>query len=344
MSEHDYASIKKTALAAIAAAGSVEEIRSIEQQFLGRTGLITGALRGLKDVANGAERRRLGAVLNNLKVEITAAIEVKNAALADAANAFRAKTEVIDVTAPGLEFRLGHRHPLRVVTEDMVSIFQNLGFSVVDGPEVENDYYNFTALNIPPRHPARDLWSTFWLAAAKDLLLRTHTSPMQVRYMEQHTPPLRIVVPGKCYRYEATDRTHEAEFRQLEGLLVDHKVSIANFRAVIEVFFKRLFGNKPIGVRLRPSYFPFVEPGFEVDMSCLFCDKKGCQVCQQAGWLEMAGAGLVHPNVFKAAGFTPGEWQGFAFGLGIERVAMLKYNIPDIRIFNSGDVHLTRQF
>ncbi len=344
MLEDNYSQLETTARAAIAAAGSVEELKVVERQFLGRMGLVTTALRGLKDLADETERRRLGAAFNNLKVEIMAALEARRATLADAADAFQVKAEAIDVTAPGPRPRLGHRHPLRAVTEDVVSIFENLGFSVVDGPEVENDYYNFTALNIPPRHAARDLWSTFWLATGNDLLLRTHTSPMQVRYMQQHTPPLRIVVPGKCYRYEATDRTHEAEFRQMEGLIVDRKVSIANFRAIIGAFFSRLFGGKSISVRLRPSYFPFVEPGFEVDMACVFCEQQGCDVCKQTGWLEMAGAGLVHPNVFKAVGFAPGEWQGFAFGLGIERVAMLKYNIRDIRIFNSGDVHLTRQF
>lgn len=344
MPEDNYSQLETTARAAIGAAGSIEGLKAVEQRFLGRAGLITAALRGLKDAADDSERRRLGAAFNNLKVEIVAALEAKRAALADAADAFQLEEETVDVTAPGLRPHLGHPHPLRVVTEDMVSIFQNFGFGVVEGPEVENDYYNFTALNIPPHHPARDLLSTFWLAAGKDLLLRTHTSPMQARYMEHHTPPIRIVVPGKCYRYEATDRTHETEFRQLEGLMVDRRVSIAHFRAIMAAFLSRLFGGKPVSVRLRPSYFPFVEPGFEVDMACVFCGQNGCQVCSRTGWLEMAGAGLIHPNVFKNVGFAPGKWQGFAFGLGIERVAMIKYNIRDIRIFNSGDVHLTRQF
>jgi len=220
-------------------------------------------------------------------------------------------------------------------------IFEHMGFSVVEGTEIENEWYNFDALNIPKDHPARDLWDTFYLKAG--LLLRTHTSPMQVRFMEKNQPPLRIIVPGRVFRHEATDASHEVNFYQIEGLMVGEDISAANFKAIVEEFFKRFF-EKPIKIRMRPGYFPFTEPSFEVDLLCINCLGQGCSACQKTGWMEMMGAGMVHPQVFKNSGLNPKFWQGFAFGMGLDRLAMMKYKINDIRLFYSGDLRFLQQF
>jgi phenylalanyl-tRNA synthetase alpha chain len=231
-----------------------------------------------------------------------------------------------------------------LVKRKVEEIFQSLGFEVVEGPEIEDEWHNFDALNIPPGHPARDVLSlgkTFYLK--KGGVMRSHTSSVQIRYMEKNQPPLKIVVPGKVFRAEATDVSHEIEFWQLEGLMVDKDVSVANFKAIVEEFFKRFF-EKEVKIRLRPSFFPFTEPSFEVDVSCVICGGKGCPVCKNSGWLESGGAGMVHPQVFKNCKLNPKEWQGFAFGMGLTRLAMLKYKIPDIRLFNSGDLRFLKQF
>jgi phenylalanyl-tRNA synthetase alpha chain len=226
-----------------------------------------------------------------------------------------------------------------------------MGFAVAEGPEIETEGYNFDALNIPADHPARDLWDTFWLkdidtnkkGNERKTLLRTHTSPVQVRYMQSHTPPFRIIAPGRVFRYEATDAHHNFDFFQLEGLVVGENISVAHFRAVLLEFYKRFF-EKDVSIRLRPSYFPFTEPSFEVDMSCIICNGKGCSSCGHTGWLEMMGAGMVHPNVFKAAGYMPDTWQGFAFGMGLDRLAMMKYKIDDVRLLLEGDIRFLEQF
>ena len=241
------------------------------------------------------------------------------------------------MTAPGILPPQGHLHPLTLVQRQIEEIFQSMGFSVVDGPEVETEHYNFDALNVPKDHPARDLWDTFWLKDL-DLLLRTHTSPVQARYMEKNNPPLRIIVPGRCFRHEATDATHDVQFYQFEGLMVGKNVSVVNFKGIIEEFFKQFF-KSDIKVRLRPSYFPFVEPGFEVDVMPRQARHK-----KEKEWLEIMGAGMVHPNVFKEVGYNPKNWQGFAFGAGIERLAMIKYQIDDIRLFYSSDLRFLEQF
>lgn len=239
----------------------------------------------------------------------------------------------------------GHLHPLTIVTREMAAIFRSLGFEIALGPEIETEYYNFDALNIPSSHPARDMWDTFWIKNPNNQksLLRTHTSPVQVRYMERHDPPLAIIVPGKVFRYEATDATHEAQFLQLEGLLVNEDTSLSHLKGVLEEFLTRLFGVKT-NIRLRPSFFPFVEPGVEIDMTCFKCSGEGCGLCSKTGWIEIMGAGMVHPNVLKAGGIDPQKYQGFAFGVGIDRVAMLKYGIDDVRLFYKGDMRLTNQF
>ncbi|MFA5023302.1 MAG: phenylalanine--tRNA ligase subunit alpha, partial [Candidatus Paceibacterota bacterium] len=256
----------------------------------------------------------------------------------------------------------GHIHPLTQIINEVVDAFRDLGFEVAEGPEIEDEYHNFDALNVPADHPARDMWDTFWLASPKQnaeageerlkKLLRTHTSPVQVRYLENNKPPFRIIVPGKVFRYEATDARHEAQFFQIEGLMVDKKVSVADMKGSLEHFLQKIFG-KDVQIRLRPSFFPFVEPGFEVDMLCPKCfnasDINGetspkCSVCGSSGWLEIMGAGLVHPHVFESVGLDPNEWQGFAFGMGPERLAMVKWGIDDIRNFYGGDLRFIQQF
>jgi phenylalanyl-tRNA synthetase alpha chain len=239
----------------------------------------------------------------------------------------------------------GHTHPISQVVEQISMIFSSLGFEVALGPEVESEYYNFDALNIPSDHPARDMWDTFWLRPKeRGRLLRTHTSPMQIRYMEKHKPPIRIIVPGKVFRYEATDATHEAQFYQVEGLMIDKNVSIATLKGVLKNFFKKFF-ETDLSIRLRPSYFPFVEPGVEVDISCFGCKRgRECSVCKSTGWIEIMGAGMVHPKVLDNVKIDFKKWQGFAFGAGVDRLAMLKHGIDDIRLFYSGDLRFINQF
>jgi phenylalanyl-tRNA synthetase alpha chain len=246
----------------------------------------------------------------------------------------------------GIENNIGHLHPLTHIIQHTASIFSELGFSVVSGPHIENEYYNFDALNILEHHPARDMWDTFWLKPENSKrLLRTHTSPVQVRFAESHKPPIRIIVPGKTFRYEATDSTHEAQFFQLEGLYIDEQVSLANLKYVLEYYFERLF-NAKTPIRFRPSYFPFVEPGVEIDMTCFKCSgsAKDCSTCKQTGWIEIMGAGMVHPKVLQNMGVNPRKYSGFAFGGGIDRLAMLKYGIADIRSLYHRDLRLTNQF
>ena len=247
----------------------------------------------------------------------------------------------------------GHIHPLTQIINEVVGAFSGLGFTVAEGPEIEDEYHNFDALNVPADHPARDMWDTFWLKSGNvKKLLRTHTSPVQIRYMEEmlkagQKPPFRILVPGKCYRYEATDARHEAQFYQIEGLFVGSKVSVADMKGCLEAFSKKVFGPEA-QVRLRPSFFPFVEPGFEVDMLCPACfgqtQEKKCSVCGGSGWLEIMGAGLVHPHVFESVGLDPKEGQGFAFGMGADRLAMVRWGVEDIRHFYNGDLRFIKQF
>lgn len=242
----------------------------------------------------------------------------------------------------------GHLHPITQVINDIARIFDGLGFEVVDGPEAETEAYNFDVLNIPKDHPARDLWDTFWLKDCKYAeLLRTHTSPVQARFMEKNQPPFRIIVPGKTYRYEATDATHEAQFYQIEGLMIDRGVTLGTLKGVVDKAFDEFFG-RDLQTRFRPSFFPFVEPGVEVDVSCFKCAGSGCSVCKNTGWIEVMGAGMVHPKVLLNVGINPapptGGWQGFAFGVGVDRLAMLKYGIPDVRLLYSGDLRVINQF
>jgi phenylalanyl-tRNA synthetase alpha chain len=346
-------------------AEDLKELDQIFQRYLGKKGKISLLLKNLKKLPKG-KRKEKGKELNLLKEFIEKEIEEKEKEIKEKLEVEILKKEKIDVTAPGKKISLGHLHPLTLVSRKVQDIFQSMGFSVVEGPEIENEWYNFDALNIPKDHPARDLWNTFWLRqnnrpytlsskqkglkskvygleSKAKLLLRTHTSPVQVRYMERHQPPLRIIVPGRVFRHEATDASHEVNFYHIEGLMVDKNISVANFKAIIQKFYQKFF-EREIGVRLIPCYFPFTEPSFEVDITCLACGGKGCSACQKTGWMEMMGAGMVHPNVFKNSGLNLREWQGFAFGMGLDRLAMMKYKINDIRLFYSGDLRFLQQF
>ena len=327
--------LKKRAENDIKAASSLEVLDEISKKYLGKKGEITQVLRSLKDLPI-EERKEQGLLANQIKKELEQAIKSKD---------FGAHEDVkdrIDITAPGKKPLHGHLHPITLVRREVEEIFAKLGFETVEGPEIEDEWHNFDALNIPKDHPARDMWDTFWLKE-KELLLRTHTSPVQIRYMEKHNPPLRIIVPGRCFRYEATDASHEMNFYHVEGLMIDRDISASNFKAIMEKFFEEFF-KKQVKLRIRPSYFPFTEPSFEVDIECLICKGKGCPVCSQRGWIEMAGAGMVHPNVLKAVKLNPKNWQGFAFGMGLDRLTMMRYKIKDIRLFFSSDLRFLKQF
>lgn len=341
--------IKNRAFKEIEAVNNEKLLEQVRIKYLGRKGELTQILRGLKDLTI-EERRKIGPLAQQLKKELEKKLNEKQKQLSTFNFQFSTR---LDITRPGKKIPMGHIHPLSKIEEEIRQIFLSMNFSAVEGPEVEDEYHNFDALNIPPDHPARDMWDTFWLKEVKrDMrqgngkqknmshsvyrsLLRTHTSPMQIRYMENHNPPFQIIVPGRVFRYEATDASHEINFYQIEGLMVGKDVSLANFKFVIEEFFKKFFGEsagRRIEFRYRPSYFPFVEPGVEVDIK--FKNK----------WLEIMGAGMVNRKVFEAVKYNPYEWQGFAFGMSLERLTMIKYNIPDIRLFYSGDLRFIQQF
>jgi phenylalanyl-tRNA synthetase alpha chain len=279
--------------------------------------------------------------LNRLKSAVAAALEALQRELKDRARQDRLQTEKIDVTLPGYSFPYGSVHPIRRVWQEMEEIFVRMGFKVVVGPELETDYYNFEALNIPKGHPARDDQDTLYVS--ESLLLRTHTSPVQIRTMEKQGPPLRIIAPGRVYRRDAIDATHTPMFHQMEGLVVDEGITLADLKGTLEAFFHELF-SATTRVRLRPSYFPFVEPGAEVDISCIFCEGEGCRVCKRTGWIEILGAGMVHPKVFKMVGYDSERYTGFAWGMGIDRIAILKYQVDDLRLFFENDLRFLRQF
>ena len=330
--------LRTEALAAIEAAADDAALEAVRVSVLGRKGSLTGLLRGLKDL-DAEARREAGAALNAAKDELTAALEARQAALGGGRPA---ASTGFDLTLPGrAPAPFGSRHPLLTVLENICDIFHGMGFSRDDGPEVELDYYNFTALNFPDDHPARDIQDTFYIN--EKVILRTQTSPVQVRMMEQREPPLACVFPGRVYRNENADASHSSEFFQIEGLVVDRAVSMADLKDTVDTFVRNFFGASA-PTRFRPHYFPFTEPSVEVDMQCIICGGKGCGVCKQSGWLEIMGAGMVHPNVFKAAGYPDDRYTGFAFGMGIDRIAMLKYGITDIRLLYENDLRFLNQF
>jgi phenylalanyl-tRNA synthetase alpha chain len=330
-------SLESIALQNIRHARTPEELELLRVKHLGRKGDLTAVLRGLGKL-DPEERRNVGQEANRAKEALEAALDQARLALKAAAR--RAAATTVDVTLPGRRLPRGRLHPLNRIMAEVCDIFLHLGFEVVEGPEVELDWYNFEALNLPPDHPARDMQDTFYFN--DKVLLRTHTSPMQIRTMEQRQPPVRIIAPGKVYRRDS-DITHSPMFHQVEGLLVDKGVTFADLKGVLTAFVHQMFGPE-VGVRFRPSYFPFTEPSAEVDIECVMCGGHGCRVCKATGWLEVLGSGMVHPAVFEAVGYDSETYTGFAFGLGIERIAMLKYGVDDIRLFFDNDLRFLRQF
>lgn len=336
----DVESLEKSIQQDIGQAPDLDELEKARVRYLGRKGLVTSLLKSIKD-APAAERRGIGAVSNRLKQLAEKAHGDRLAELRAAQTKSRFYTPPADATIPAHGPVTGHRHVLKQVMREMMNVFFGMGYSLAEGPQVELEYYNFEALNFPQDHPSRDLQDTFYIT--DDILMRTHTSPVQVRYMEEHKPPLKIIAPGRVYRNETIDPSHAAEFHQIEGLYVDTDVSLADLKKDVEIMIHQLFGAKT-QVRFRPSFFPFTEPSAEVDMTCFSCGGKGCSVCGQTGWIEILGSGMVHPNVFRAVGYDPEIYSGFAFGIGVDRVAMIRHGIDDIRLFLANDLRFLRQF
>lgn len=314
-------------------------LQQIKAKYLGKKGIITDLLKSMRDVA-ADERRELGKKINEVKNHIESLIDKKSDELKKSLREKKLLEEATDFTLPGRGMPVGAKHPITQVMEEIVYNFERMGFEVAEGPEIEMDYYNFEALNIPKNHPARDMQDTFYIS--DDIVLRTHTSPVQVRVMQSQLPPVKIIAPGKVYRCDS-DVSHTPMFHQIEGLLVDKNITFGNLKAVITQFINLTFGENT-NIRFRPSYFPFTEPSAEVDIECEICSGKGCRVCKNTGWLEVLGCGMVDPEVFKGVDYDTEIYSGFAFGMGVERITMLKYGINDIRLFFENDVRFLRQF
>lgn len=314
-------------------------LQNIKAKFVGRKGVITEILKGMREVPE-SERPQMGQLVNDAKQFIEGLFDERFEEIREAKKKHILLNERVDITLPGRGFSLGAKHPITQVMEEMVAILERMGFEVAEGPEVELDYYNFEALNMPKDHPARDMQDTFYIT--DEIVLRTHTSPVQIRVMEKQKPPIKIIAPGKVYRCDS-DVSHSPMFHQVEGLLVDERVTFGDLKGVLSEFVKLMFGPQ-IGVRLRPSFFPFTEPSAEVDIKCVICEGKGCRVCKNSGWLEIGGCGMVDPEVFKSVNYDPERYTGFAFGMGVERIAMLKFGINDIRLFFENDIRFLKQF
>jgi len=323
----------------IAEAADLEALAQVRIRYLGRKSEFSELLSRLKELPP-EDRPRVGQLGNRIKQDLAAALAEREAALKQAQPAGERRPAKLDVTLPGYRVPLGHQHPLTRTLEDIVEIFEGLGFWVELGPDAESDFYNFEALNIPKDHPARDMQATFFLG--RDVVLRTHTSPVQIRAMRQHPPPVRIICPGRVYRCDA-DVSHSPMFHQVEGFMVDERITLGDLKGVLMAFCREMFGPE-VKVRFRPSYFPFTEPSAEVDIACVICGGSGCGVCKQSGWIEILGSGLIHPRVLKNVGYDPEKVSGFAFGLGVERIAMLRYRIDNIRSFFENDLRFLRQF
>jgi len=336
--------LKTYALPAILAVKTEVELTDLENKYLGRKqGTLTEMMKGLKDLGP-EEKKKAGQILNEVKKELEEAINKKRGELNSAGINEQMAKEKVDLSQPYLPKKeSGHLHPNSIVQKDLEELFISMGFLVLDGPELESDYYNFEVLNIPPTHPARESQDTFYIKGHDNWLMRTHTSANQVRAMEKYGAPLRMITPGRCFRNEATDARHEHTFYQLEGVVIDKNINFGHMKAVLETVAKSLFGPE-IKVRLRPKFYPFVEPGVNGEVSCFLCQGKGCRVCKQTGWMEIFGAGMIHPNVMRAGGLDPKIYSGFAFGFGLTRLVMLKYGIDDVRLLQSGDLRFIKQF
>lgn len=344
--------LKKEVLEKLNEVKDSKSLRALETEILGRKGEITEILRKLADLSI-EEKKVVGKLANDIKAELSARFKEAKETLEGGAGD---KKAFIDATLPGEKIKRGHLHPVTIIQNELEDLFGSLGFMVLDGPELESDYYNFEALNIPKFHPARDMQDTFYITrtdadltrtdaekATPDLVLRTHTSPVQVRAMQKYGAPFRGVVPGRTFRSEATDAGHDHTFYQMEGLMVGQDISLANLIAVMKELLDGIF-KRDVEIRIRPGYFPFVEPGIELDVKCTICGGTGCPTCKHSGWLELLPAGMVHPNVLRAGGINPQEYSGFAFGLGLTRLVMMKYGISDIRLLQSGDLRFLEQF
>jgi phenylalanyl-tRNA synthetase alpha chain len=343
--------LQTDALAALAAAADAPAVEALRISLLGRSGQLTGLLRGLGTL-EAADRASVGKLGNEVRDRLETAIRERATAFAEAAATARLATETLDMTAPGRPQRVGHLHPLLSVERDLREIFHAFGFEIFEGPEIETEAMNFEALNIPPDHPSRDLWDTLYVAepgadpprpAADGTILRTHTSPVQIRAMQALTPPIRVITPGRCFRYEAVDASHGFEFYQLEGLVVDRETSLADLKGTLEEVARALYGDET-RTRFRPGYYPFTEPSAAFDVNCLVCGGEGCPACGRTGWMTILGAGMVHPTVLRAGGIDPDEFQGYAFGMGIDRITLLRHGIPDLRLLMSADLRFLEQF
>ena len=334
--------LQQEAIAKVEAASALKELNDVRVAYLGKKGPITEVLRGMGKLS-AEERPVMGALANEVREAIASKIEEKQTALETAEVERKLASETIDVTLPGRPVKAGTHHPLTSVVEEVEDLFLGMGYEVAEGPEVEQDYYNFEALNLPKGHPARDMQDTFYIT--EETLLRTHTSTIQARVMNKNEGkgPVKIICPGKVYRRDDDDATHSHQFMQIEGLVVDENIRMSDLKGTLEVFVKKMFGADR-EIRLRPSFFPFTEPSVEVDVSCAKCGGKGCNVCKQTGWIEILGAGMVHPNVLEMAGYDSTKYRGFAFGIGVERIAMLKHGVDDIRHFYTNDVRFLDQF
>jgi len=340
MLEQKLEELRRATLAAFAGAISLEELEEVRVGALGRKAALAQISKEFGKLP-AAEKASLGKLLNSVKEDLETDYQDKKQRFEEAELAERLAKEWIDVTLPAPGIRPGSLHPVTQLQQEIEDLFTSLGFAILDGPEVETEEHNFDALNIPPTHPARDMQDTFWLSNGH--LLRTHTSPVQVRGMRQFGPPLRMIAPGRVFRNEEVDASHEHTFYQLEGMMVDREVSVANLIYFMKTLLSSIF-RRDVTVRLRPGYFPFVEPGFELDIHCLICNGSGCAVCKQSGWVELLPCGLVHPNVLRISNIDPDEWGGFAFGLGLTRLAMMRYGIDDIRQLQGGDLRFLTQF
>lgn len=339
--EQELNSLRQAAVEEISQATDMEHVNACRVKYLGKKGLLTGALRGMGGLA-AEDRPRIGQIVNDIRSSLEELIAQKTESIKTEVLSRRMASEKIDITLPGRRTIPGHKHPLTLTLERIKETFMRMGFDVAEGPEVEKDYYNFEALNLPPDHPARDMQDSFYITP--EFLLRTHTSPVQVRTMQATDPgnPVKIIAPGKVYRRDY-DATHSPMFHQVEGLVVDKGIRFSDLKGTLELFIHNIFGSK-VKVRFRPSFFPFTEPSAEVDISCVICGGAGCRVCSHTGWLEILGSGMVHPRVLEMSNFDPAQVSGFAFGMGVERIAMLVYGIDDLRLFFDNDLRFLAEF
>ncbi len=332
--------IRERALKEIENAGGLDRLNEVRVAFLGKKGELTAVLKGMKDLSP-EERPVVGQSVNEIRDEIEQKLEEKKASMEEAELEKRLSEEVIDVTLPAHRNMIGHRHPNTIVLDEVERIFVGMGYEVVEGPEIEYDYYNFEALNIPEGHPARDEQDTFYIN--DDILLRTQTSPVQIRMMEERELPIRMIAPGRVFRSDEVDATHSPSFHQIEGLVIDRGITFSDLKGTLEVFAKEFFGEET-RVKFRPHHFPFTEPSAEMDVTCYKCGGKGCRFCKGEGWIEILGCGMVHPHVLEMSHINPEEYSGFAFGVGLERITLLKYEIDDLRLLTENDVRFLNQF